>query len=432
MSYDCDCCGIKFNRLSNFKRHCETDKHKINYENKNKHKCDRCNKVFSSRQNLWKHQNKVCTDDKFDIFAYADDLKLEIVKKDMEIVKKDMENKLLLKDMEIKLRDQKIESLVKNNESLEKDKDNYKSIAKSSLSVLKYVTKYYPNAPALIGIEAGQPQKLLENKLNPNKDVTAQILRLHKDNQLCDVITDIIIALYYKKDPCSQQFWTSDHSRLNFVMVKSVNDVSKWVSDRNAVTIREKIVKPMLYHIKEMVIDYNLETSRSLPDGSKKTLDELQIDKTLVSDLLSVGTTQKLCMEVIDNIDKDIYTSMIIKKLAAKFVIKNDANTDIVLVDQSEKQKRKAYKPKHIDKTKKKNYMAPQDKLDKIEKKMSEIAVEKHKAIQQDIDPFLDSNYDPEEEGRKAYRELRKKRIKEGNFIKTFESGSEFESDTDK
>ena len=56
--YNCICCSYHTNKLSEYKRHIKTAKHRKNANETEKTlKCEKCGKIFNSRTTLWRHKN---------------------------------------------------------------------------------------------------------------------------------------------------------------------------------------------------------------------------------------------------------------------------------------------------------------------------------------------------------------------------------------
>jgi hypothetical protein len=126
-NYHCEYCDVYFTRNYDLKRHCETEKHKLNF---NKNRCLKCNKLYASRQGLLKHQKNPC-------IPYIDTniITVNELKMKFELEKKDMEMKMILmqKDLEIALLKKDKEYLTDKTVKAENTADDFKSI-------IKYVT----------------------------------------------------------------------------------------------------------------------------------------------------------------------------------------------------------------------------------------------------------------------------------------------------
>jgi len=129
--YHCEICSITMHKQNDYNRHISTSKHKNNETNQynneyNKHKCDCCNKIYSSQSNLWKHKKKCSvvnkeintTDDTRDNISTT--LFMEVIKQSKELQNvlveqtKELQNKLLEKDNILIEQNKQIIELAKN------------------------------------------------------------------------------------------------------------------------------------------------------------------------------------------------------------------------------------------------------------------------------------------------------------------------------
>ena len=119
--YVCKSCNFECSKMSDWKRHISTAKHKKvtnvtnGYEkNANAFTCDMCNKIYKSRMGLWRHKqkcNEICTmfdnSDTDDISSKTEDSG-EIVQTMMHLIKQNQEFKELI--VEQQQENQKLQS----------------------------------------------------------------------------------------------------------------------------------------------------------------------------------------------------------------------------------------------------------------------------------------------------------------------------------
>jgi DNA primase len=217
-------------------------------------------------------------------------------------------------------------------------------------------------------------------------------------------------------------FWNADHARQNFVVMDMLNGVAQWENDKDALQIRAKVVDPMLTHVREMLVDFNLRITNDLTKKDKAQMDEDLIEGILISQLTHVSKYQDRCMNMINRIDDKYFSNSIVKLLASEFQIKYDTiEREIEKKEQKNKTRRKAYNKRTIKK-KKTNSEVNSDMNVKVKKQMEEIAKKERDALQKKIEDDLDEEVRQKDLARKKQLADRRKNEK---VIRTYESDDE-------
>jgi hypothetical protein len=452
--YNCDYCEYETIRRADYLKHLESMKHKHNLieANKKLFTCDDCNKELTSKRALTLHKTLYC----HSIKQVSDSISTNIdtSKKDLDISKKDLEILEIKYQYELKLKEARFEAKIKEVqlqtqmeyetkikeviidshknliEELKTDKakleynvDNMTDIAKRSITALTYCRKNFPKAPPLLELEYHEPPKLLLDAVPKGIDVAKYLIDLYEDSdKVSPLIANIIIAKYKKKDPTKMSFWNADHARHNFVFVDMLNGVAQWENDKDAVNIRGKVIDPMLSHVRQMLVDFNLRITDDLVNKNKDQLDDDLIEGVLISQLTNVSKYQDRCMRMINRLDDKSFSNSIIKIIAAEFQIKYDAiEREIEKKEQKNKERRKTYN-KRITTTKKTNKEIGNDMNMKVKKQMDAIAKKEQIERQKKIEDDLDEEVRQKDLARKKQLADRRKNEK---IIKTYESGSD-------
>jgi len=243
MKYNCNFCQYYTNDSGSWKKHINTNKHKLIIDehnsqlntkktrNKNvilgpekQYKCDYCQRIFTQNSSLKRHIS-ICKNK----LAY-----------DYQQLLNNLENENRI--------------LRHNNKALADDKKHYKKIsetttavAQKSMSTMNYLiqNKYEPQ-----GLLPYNP-----NVLQGDKDViqfAKIILNKYIHYNLAHFVGDALISFYKKKNPKNQSLWNSDSARLNYI-IRAVDDNggNKWVVDKHATKVKELLIKPLLEKIHE-------------------------------------------------------------------------------------------------------------------------------------------------------------------------------------
>ena len=154
MKYICESCNYETCDLSNFVKHKNTKKHEqkvqniqknklsIFSEHKSEHKseqflCNKCGKTFTTKTSMYRHKREYCEYNKINL----------------------LEDKSILKETIDKLEKQN-QTLIDIVQSQSKSAENNSETIKKSMNVLTFVTKQYPNAPAIEELEYDKFDKM--------------------------------------------------------------------------------------------------------------------------------------------------------------------------------------------------------------------------------------------------------------------------------
>ena len=83
------------------------------------------------------------------------------------------------------------------------------------------------------------------------------IICKYEKNTLDRYLGKIIIKTYKKKNPKKQSIWSSDTSRLTYVVRELfANKKIDWTIDKKGVKAKNYIINPLLKHIKQLLQEY--------------------------------------------------------------------------------------------------------------------------------------------------------------------------------
>lgn len=261
--------------------------------------CDYCNKNFDYRQNLWTHR-KTCKCK--DLVTENTQLKesmtkmAETVEEIRNMVKSNSQQPLIQHPISINLT---------NN-------DNSTNMNTMNMSnVYKFVNKNYLNAHPLEMLPKSHAKKLLTAKTTDDHTVE-EFLIYYYDKFLFDqFIGEIIRGEYKKDDPEVQQFWTTDISRLSFVVRRVMQTNEEiWARDPKGVTLTKYIIAPILAEVRTMMKKYNTYCYEQMKDSS---IDNDEVEK--------FGDAMMSCTKIIRDINNNVLHEPILKYVTPHFQI---------------------------------------------------------------------------------------------------------------
>ncbi|ARF12127.1 hypothetical protein Klosneuvirus_3_262 [Klosneuvirus KNV1] len=302
MKYNCETCNYETNDKSNFNKHLNSQAHskrktsihkvdiKVNKNvNKNieklpsKFQCPNCDKNYSSAPSLSRHKKNYC---------YGDTIKTKL--------EQEFNEKIKQKELEIKLEyNQKLleKAEIENKKIQEKADAEIKELKQYikntkpttyNISVKKMIQQTYPDAPHLA---------MLKNYaiIHKNEDIdfAQDLIYYYKKNKLNSYLGDIIIKYYKKEDPKDQSLWSTDSSRLKYIIKELLaSKQTIWSEDDKGLKINKYIIKPLLKYIHEYINEQIEELHDVLENTRGKDCEQIalkQIDLAHIREQIQNG-----------------------------------------------------------------------------------------------------------------------------------------------
>lgn len=310
MNYTCNICNYESPDKSNYNKHIKSYKHQqksdsvvenIQKYQSTEYECEICNRQFTKSYNLQRHK-KTCSVEKDQMI---NDLKAKII---------EYQQLMAVKELEMELKS------VKNENNLLKEfiKENVKPNKNITynISVKNYIQKHYPDAPALAGIEDYAKLTFDEETKTQDTDFIGTLVYHYNNNTLHKHLGDFIIKYYKKEDPAQQSIWSSDTSRLTFIVKELLfTEDSIWNHDYKGIKTKNYIVNPILKYIKKYIDRFwmkNIDTFKSLK----------------LNALIKLQTTYQTIYKIKQDIDNDAIGTDIVRYIAPYFSINKNKNLD--------------------------------------------------------------------------------------------------------
>ena len=146
---------------------------------------------------------------------------------------------------------------------------NAGNIIKNSVSTLSYVAINYKDAPALAPID--DYSKITfdldsedeDRDLDKSKKEFIELMIIKYEKNILDrYLGNMIIKCYKKDNPKQQSIWSSDTSRLTYVVRELLhNKKIDWIVDKKGIKTKNYIIAPLLNYIDGLFVDYIKENS---------------------------------------------------------------------------------------------------------------------------------------------------------------------------
>ena len=296
MKYNCNQCNFFTNNKTDFNRHLKTKKHKKNcspYAQNSEHdlsaskkdyeatdsapqnspklsktpqkwrfSCDFCGSQFSRSSNLTRHK-RICVTRETEL------------KRNSEIHE--------MEKLKIELNRYKAES-----EYYKKLLDSYSNFAPRTINSLTYIMNNYDQAPHIKAIDV----KTIEQFNVNDVEIVESLIYSYRHKKLHRFLGDIVLSVYKKNDPSKQSIWTTDTSRLTYIIRELLEqNYSNWIIDKKGVRTKEYLINPLMNNVKKLLLSYQ----------ENQTIDFQKYAQKINIDLLDNYKTISLILEDIEH-----------------------------------------------------------------------------------------------------------------------------------
>jgi hypothetical protein len=201
----------------------------------------------------------------------------ELIEKEKNLYQKiEKEKSELLKDF-----------MANANVLLNKANDNTKITAQAmqtvSVSALKYANDKFKDTPQLIPLNNFNINDLSFE--NDKEQLTETLIYNSKQKSLDKLLGDHIVKCYKKENPKEQSFYTTDCSRLNYIVRDLIEDALTWSVDKNGIKICSSIIKPLIEKCIEVLLEHQKHLIDEMALGNYQNKETVQ---TIISVLMSI------------------------------------------------------------------------------------------------------------------------------------------------
>lgn len=310
VKFECLNCEFVTDKKSTYNNHRKSKKHIENRKNDPiKTKCDLCHKEFTTQSNCSRHY-KACKG------KHQNDENSHIYKNTIRI----LEDQLKAKDKTMS------QMMTGNQKNLDEDRKLLKAVInsagnsiKQSMSALSYVICNYNEAPTITYIDS---EASIINKNKKYKDpilFVQDMIHYHTHKKLHRLFSEIIFNEYKKNNPKEQAIWSSDVSRLSYIVNEMSNDKSDetgWIVDKKGVKTKKYVIGPLLKYSKKLLTEY-IANRREFIKGC-----------TTSSTIFEVSERMRVASNIITDIDSHVIENALVRFMAPRFKIDLPLNVD--------------------------------------------------------------------------------------------------------
>lgn len=278
MPYTCVTCDFSTTNKTNYNKHCQTYKHKRKVENGEIVEYDKIDRIDGKIMLMNAQDNIMDRRDKRYSNAVDNNRCIGCC---MKFRNKDSYMSHIEKCKYYATRMRLDMTIVKNgmSETNSKTTDMALFIANNAL---KLASLRFDNAPPLQKIDNKKIERIMysRNVPDPTEDVTYDrvdicdtIIAMNKDRQLAKYIGDGIVETYKTDDPKDQSVWTSDTSRLTYLIRTVIGDENAWTRDFKGVKLTSKVIGPILFAIHQQLLEHISDKDKQRSMGTDEYLD---------------------------------------------------------------------------------------------------------------------------------------------------------------
>lgn len=191
-----------------------------------------------------------------------------------------------------------------------------------NISVKNYVQNNYPNAPPLLKLENYD-----ELVYDDSQERTLIDILVFNYNNGClhKFLGDFIIKCYKKDDASQQSVWSSDISRLNYVVKELLADKeSKWLDDKKGERVKKYIVDPLLKHIDNCCVEHFEENDEKMANMPSKIRNKEIFDDSDLNELTLTNYIYSTIYKIQKHISGGILADDIVKYIAQHFYMNKE------------------------------------------------------------------------------------------------------------
>jgi len=293
----CEPCDYSTYRMSDYDRHNNTKKHlkhlcdapdkviavietnkkgikKIPHKQASKEKrfkCSKCNKWFTEKCNLYRHQKHYCGITESNNFNESDSSANDSSKTNDKLDDKKLKDDEI---KELKEQNKKLLELATKNANIsefnaEANVINAKS-TKKSMNMMSHAMKHWANAPPMKQLEGKEAMKLITYENKSKLPIEEVVIHQFNAGTLDRFLGNVLIKEFKKEDQVDQSLWTTDSSRLCFIIKQIVGDEGgdRWITDKSGIEITKLLISPLVKRVSEMMSDYVNKFVKELKDNA--------------------------------------------------------------------------------------------------------------------------------------------------------------------
>lgn len=294
--YNCNPCEFSTDIKNDYTRHMNTNKHIQNVADlivqQETFECPHCGNTYASQSSRSKHMNK-CAKANIDNIVKQKDAEIKEVKTTAEL--SSMKEKIVLYEKALTDKDKQLTTYERMLMSL---------ATPQSINYFTYISTNYPNTKALRG------QNSYVSMLEAKTMTLIEVITMYYENKtFINFIGDYIVKLYKKEEPKDQSVWSTDISRLTYIISESCKKGENvWTYDKKGVKLRSLIIDPALQYIKTELHKFCQENGHVTSDPEFSQLKAaLEILPLINNGTLSVDISRYIApqfqIQIKDNFD---------------------------------------------------------------------------------------------------------------------------------
>jgi len=134
-------------------------------------------------------------------------------------------------------------------------KNEQTKLKKSTSSILRFLTNKYKDNPLMLIYSPNESKQLIDTVWNTSDEIKLGYILMcdYKNKKLVKYVSDCIISVLKHEDVMKQSVFSTDCTRLNYVIK---NTVKQWSQDIKGIQVTTNIITPILDYIHKTINNY--------------------------------------------------------------------------------------------------------------------------------------------------------------------------------
>jgi len=249
--------------------------------------CELCNYITKYPSNYKRHLN---TSSHIMALKKSQEIKHKkhMIKEKKEILLYNKLDNIEKNQIETTKKLEKLDKIEKYQEKIEKNQIEASKNIKKITDYIEFLNKYCSDGDPLTLLTSDEVDEILKLETYNNEDFEEMIIYYMKNKNLHVKLGDLILEKYLNpKDLTKQSIWTSDISRLIYLILQTIGNQKNWVRDKKGELFTELITEPILFKLNKIMKKYsknkldNYDESYDKNDENAEMLGNLQVLQNL-------------------------------------------------------------------------------------------------------------------------------------------------------
>jgi hypothetical protein len=173
---------------------------------------------------------------------------------------------------------------IKKLEKIEKIQSETNNGVKKITNYIEFLNQYCLDANPLTRLSDDDINIILGIDEYNDFELESIIIRYIKNNNLHIKLGNLILSKFLRSgDPKTQQVWTSDISRLIYIILQMIGNKKSWIRDKKGEIFSELIIMPIIKRLNELMFNYAKYCIQSFNETNDSTKNILLLEHAQIA-----------------------------------------------------------------------------------------------------------------------------------------------------